>query len=176
MDQNQQPQVQPIQTAPVPQPALPQVSTPVAQVVKKKLPKWAKILIIIASICLLIGIVTIIIASIVLKDNDKEVQGFLNAIYSSNYDVAYDYYTTEVKETISQDTFEYQVQTLKAAGIDSSCRTNWTTNSIKSSTTTGSTKEIDGTINCNKGSFSARFILIKQDDNYKLLESFISPK
>ncbi len=175
MGQNPQPPIQPAQTTPIQQP-VPQAPTPPVEVGKKKLPKWAKILIIVGSIVLIACIGGIIAASAVLKNNDKEVQGFLSDIYSSDYNAAYGYFSPQLKKVQSLDVFEAQVQTLKTAGVDSSCHTDWTTNSVSSSTDTGNTKEIGGTLDCNKGSFSANFKLVKQSDSYKLYSYSIQPK
>lgn len=165
MDQNTQPPTQPTQ-----------INTPVAEVGRKKLPTWAKVLIIVGSIGLLAGIVGVIAISAVLKDNDKEVQGFLSSLYASNYSAAYDHFSPQLKAVQTQGVFESQVQTLKTAGVDNSCRTNWTTNFVSSSTDIGNTKEIGGTLDCSKGSFSASFKLVKQGDEYKLYSYSIQPK
>lgn len=174
MDQNSQSPIQPTQTIATQQTVTQSVSP--VEAGRKKLPKWAKILIIVGSIGLIAGIGGIIVASTVLKNNDKEVQGFLNAIYSSDYSTAYGYFSTQLKEAQSQDVFEAQVQTLKTAGVDSSCHANWTTNLVSSSTDVGNTKEVGGTIDCDKGSFSANFRLVKQSDSYKLYSYSIQPK
>lgn len=143
---------------------------------KKRLPKWAKILIIVVSVGLIAGIGGIIAANAVLKNNDKEVQGFLSSIYSSNYSDAYNYFSSQLKEVQSQDIFESQVATLKTAGVDSTCAAHWTTNSVSSSTDTGNTKELSGTLDCDKGSFNSSFKLVKQDGSYKLYSYSIQPK
>ncbi len=143
---------------------------------EKKLPKRAKILIIVASIVLVCGIGGIIVAAVVLKNNDKEVQGFLSSIYASNNSAAYDYFSPELKQVQSRDVFESQLQPAKAAGLDSSCSTEWTTNSVASSTDSGNTKEVGGTLKCDKASFDANFKLVKRGDSYKLYSYSIQPK
>jgi len=131
---------------------------------------------VVASIFILAWVALIVSGVVTLKNNDKEVQGFLSAIYASDYSTAYDYYATELKEMQTKSTFESQFQAMKTLGLDDSCKAKWTNTSIRSSTDEGSFKEIGGALDCDKRSFSASFDLFKQGDAYKIYSYSIQPK
>ena len=137
-------------------------------VAKKKMPIWVKLIIgFVIVIILAIGGV-LIATTLILKNNDKEVQSFLSSIYSSDYNTAYGNFSSQLKEVQDQDTFKSAIESVKYAGLNSDCKTNWTTNSVSSSTNTGNTKEIGGTIDCSDSKFDALFKLVEQNGSYKL--------
>ena len=138
--------------------------------VKKK--SGGKKILIILGILVLLGGAGILVAILALKNNDSEVQSFLSAIYDKNYTVAYDYFSPELKRVQSLSAFENGVQTID---LNSNCKTEWTTNSIEASTSSGSHKQIGGTITCDGGTYNAEFKLVKQDGEYKFYSYYIRP-
>ena len=137
----------------------------------KKKSGGKKVLIILGILVLLIG-GGILVAILALKNNDAEVQSFLSAVYDKDYTTAYDNFSPELKQVQSFNVFERGIGTMK---LDSSCKTEWTTNSISVSTSDGSRKEIGGTITCDGGTYKAEFKLTKQDDGYKFYSYYIRP-
>lgn len=143
---------------------------------KKKIPKTVKVLLIVVAVIIALIVAGVIAGSAILKNNDKEVKGFLSAVYASDYDAGYEYFSPQLKEVQSAEVFEQQAKTIKAAGVDDSCTPKWTTNTAGASTETGKTKEIGGTLECKKGNFSANFKLVKQGEEYKLYSYSMQPK
>lgn len=137
---------------------------------KKKMPTWAKVIIVVISVIILAIGGLLIATTLILKNNDKEVQSFLSSIYSSDYNKAYGNFSSQLKEVQDQDSFESAIESVKKAGLNSDCKTNWTTNSVASSTDKASTKEIGGIIECSNSKFDASFKLVDQNGDYKLYE------
>lgn len=166
-NQNQQiPQMPPAPIQPiVSMPSQPQMTN--AQP-KKKMPTWLKVLSIVGGVIIVLAIVLVL----VLKDNDSEVNSFLNALYRRDFITAYNYFAPELKEVQSREEFEMGARTLN---LDESCTTDWTTNMVGVSTSVGSYKEIAGIITCDSGIFNASFKFIKQGDNYRIYSYYIKP-
>lgn len=139
---------------------------------KKKMPKWAIIVLVMVSV----GALVVAGVFIALKDNDKEAQGFLSAIYSSNYSEAYNFFSPQLKKVQSKEVFESSIRNVQKSGLDNSCKPSWSNNAVSSSTSTGNTKEIAGTLACSKGSFSVEFRLVQLDGEYKLYSYSIQPR
>ncbi|MCL1876852.1 hypothetical protein FWF74_02360 [Candidatus Saccharibacteria bacterium] len=139
---------------------------------KKKFPTWAKVIIVLFSLMIVAELVALILVPILLKDNDKEVQQFLTAIYKEDYDAAYDYFAPELQKDYPPYVFETG---LSYMSLDDTCKTTWTTSSLSSSTSKGSVKEIAGTIECEDATYTAEFELRKQGDEYKIWKYSIEP-
>ena len=174
MDQNPQPSTQPVQDAPIQE--QPQALASTVEDNGKKPSKRLRVFVIVALVFLVVGIGTYFVMSSLLEDNDKEVQSFLSAIYEEDYSAAYNHFSVQLQDVQSQEVFETQIHSLEAAGVNSSCTTDWTTNVISASTDSGSTKEISGDLNCGDSTFSADFGLVKQGDSYKMFSYAIQPK
>lgn len=135
---------------------------------KGKLPKWARILLIILLVIGVIIVAGVVAINRMMQGNDKEVQSFLDSLYASDYATAWNHFLPELKAVQDLDTFESLMRDLVSGGLDDSCQPKWTTNTASVSTDTRNTKEVGGSLDCARVSVTASFKLAKQDDTYKL--------
>ncbi len=142
-------------------------STPIAKK-PKKMPVWAKVLVIIAGVFVSLIVVAIIFAATklpgVANDSRENAEAFVANVKRGDYDRIYDSMIDEAKEQQSKERLAELAGVLK---IDESCADSMDLKGVESGSG-GSFATYAGKITCDNVEYSIVLVMQKQGDVYKV--------
>jgi len=113
-----------------------------------------------------------IIAYMTTGKTTQTANGFVSAIASKDFEVAYSYFSPSLKQSQSLEAFQ---QALGPAPFDESCKLEVSSRESNASTDSGVTKKLSGDIKCNDASYPTELEFVDTGEGERISSYSIQP-
>ncbi len=159
-------------TQPSPQPTPQSVQDPTAPTPIQKKNKVSKIIIVIVALIVLMVVAGGVIAMLTTSKTVKSAENFVKVLTTKDFEAAYELFSPELKKAQSLEVFK---QSFENAPFDSSCTFKIESRQASTSTSSGNTKKITGSINCGGETFPTELTFVGTDDGEKIITYDVKP-